>query len=296
MAEQLKGPGRDEALRAIQVAARPGDELAAIVRTRDYARLRDVIRNRPAEHVATMLADLSIEDQVLVFRLLPRKDAAAAFEYLQLDEQERLLKAMAQEDVASLLNEMAPDDRTMFLEELPAPVTRQLLALLTPEERAIASHAARLSRGLDRASDDARLHRRRRALDDPGRARLHPRARAGLRNAQRHLRRRRSGTPDRRHPHPRAAADVAVESRVGPVGPDVRRVEGDRRSGDGRQRVPLARSHGAAGDRHRRRPHRHRHDRRRARCGGGEDDGRHPAHRRFGSAGRTLHADLLPGG
>lgn len=139
MADQLNGPERDNVLRAIQAAAHPGDELAAIVRTRDYARLRDVIRNRPAEHVATMLADLGIEEQVLVFRLLPRKDAAAAFEYLQLDEQERLLKAMAQEDVATLLNEMAPDDRTMFLEELPAPVTRQLLALLTPEERAIAS-------------------------------------------------------------------------------------------------------------------------------------------------------------
>jgi magnesium transporter len=82
---------------------------------------------------------LSIEDQVVVFRLLPRKDAAATFEYLSLEEQEALLKAMAQEDVAALLNEMAPDDRTMFLEELPAAATRQLLALLTPEERAVAS-------------------------------------------------------------------------------------------------------------------------------------------------------------
>ena len=139
MADQLKGPDREDALRAIQNAARPGDELAAIVRTRDYARLRDVIRNRPGEHVANMLADLSIEDQVVVFRLLPRKDAAAAFEYLDHEQQERLLKAMAQEDVAAILNEMAPDDRTMFLEELPAPVTRQLLALLTPQERAVAS-------------------------------------------------------------------------------------------------------------------------------------------------------------
>jgi len=138
MAEQLNGPDRDAALAAIQTAARPGDELAAVVRTRDYPRLRDLIRNRPADSLATMLGDLTIEDQVVVFRLLPRKDAAAAFEYLTHDEQERLLKAMAQEDVAALLNEMAPDDRTMFLEELPAPVTRQLLALLTPEERAIA--------------------------------------------------------------------------------------------------------------------------------------------------------------
>jgi magnesium transporter len=82
---------------------------------------------------------MSVEDQVVTFRLLPRKDAAATFEYLNHEEQEHLLKAMAQEDVAALLNEMAPDDRTMFLEELPATVTRQLLALLTPQERAVAS-------------------------------------------------------------------------------------------------------------------------------------------------------------
>ncbi|MEQ1907768.1 MAG: magnesium transporter [Vicinamibacterales bacterium] len=139
MAEQLKGPGRDDALKVIQTVARPADELAGIVHTRDFTRLRDLIRNRPADHLASLLGDLSIEDQVVVFRLLPRKDAAATFEYLTLDQQEALLKAMAQEDVAALLNEMAPDDRTMFLEELPAPVTRQLLALLTPTERTIAS-------------------------------------------------------------------------------------------------------------------------------------------------------------
>ncbi len=139
MAQQLNGPGRDEALQAIRTAARPADELSAIVRTRDYSKLRDMIRNRPPEHLAQLLGDLTIEDQVVVFRLLPRKDAAATFEYMSLEQQETLLKAMAQEDVAALLNEMAPDDRTMFLEELPAAATRQLLALLTPEERSVAS-------------------------------------------------------------------------------------------------------------------------------------------------------------
>jgi magnesium transporter len=98
-----------------------------------------MIRNRPPNDLAEVLTALSLEDQVVVFRLLPRKDAAATFEYLSHDEQHALLKAMAQEDVAALLNEMAPDDRTMFLEELPATVTRQLLALLTPQERAVAS-------------------------------------------------------------------------------------------------------------------------------------------------------------
>jgi magnesium transporter len=97
-----------------------------------------MVRNRDAADLAPVLTELSLEDQVIVFRILPRKDAAAVFEYLSPEAQETLLKAMAQEDVASILNNMAPDDRTMFLEELPAAATRQLLTLLTPAERAVA--------------------------------------------------------------------------------------------------------------------------------------------------------------
>jgi magnesium transporter len=138
MAEQLSGPDRDEGLEAIRRVAKPSDELAAALRTRDYARLRDMVRNRPPSELGELLAALSLEDQAVVFRLLPRKDAAATFEYLPQDAREALLKTLSKEVVASILNEMAPDDRTMFLEELPAAATRELLALLTPQERAIA--------------------------------------------------------------------------------------------------------------------------------------------------------------
>jgi magnesium transporter len=138
MEQQLTGPNRNDAVAAIRETARPAEELAAVLRSRDYARLRDMLRNRAAGEVATLLTDLSLEDQVVVFRVLPRKDAAAVFEYLSHDAKEALLKAMAKEDVAELLNNMAPDERTMFLEELPAEATRQLLSLLTPAERAVA--------------------------------------------------------------------------------------------------------------------------------------------------------------
>jgi magnesium transporter len=138
MEEQLKGPHREEAVAAIREIARPAEELAEVLRARDYARLRDMLRNRHAGDVAMLLTALGLEDQVVVFRVMPRKDAAAVFEYLSQDSQEALLKGMAQDDVAGLLNNMAPDDRTLFLEELPAEATRQLLALLTPAERAVA--------------------------------------------------------------------------------------------------------------------------------------------------------------
>jgi len=138
MAEQLSGPDRDTALEAIRRVAKPADELAAVLRTRDYPRLRDMVRNRPPSEMGELLAALSLEDQAVVFRLLPRKDAATTFEYLPHDAREALLKTLSKEVVASILNEMAPDDRTMFLEELPAAATRELLSLLTPQERSIA--------------------------------------------------------------------------------------------------------------------------------------------------------------
>ena len=138
MEQQLNGPQRDDAVGAIRDVARPAEELAAVLRTRDYGRLRDMLRNRHAGDVATLLTELTLEDQVVVFRVLPRMEAAAVFGYLSHDAKEALLKAMAQEDVAELLNNMAPDDRTLFLDELPAEATRQLLALLTPAERTVA--------------------------------------------------------------------------------------------------------------------------------------------------------------
>jgi magnesium transporter len=138
MEQQLNGSQRDDALGAIRRVARLADELASVLRSRDYARLRDMMRNRHAGDLAALLTELPLEDQVVAFRVLPREDAAATFEYLSQDAKEALLKAMAQEDVAALLNTMAPDERTMFLEELPATVTRHLLGLLTPGERAVA--------------------------------------------------------------------------------------------------------------------------------------------------------------
>ena len=140
MQEQLsnEGPPRDAALDIIRQTAHPAEELAAIVHQREFGRLRDMVRNRPASDVAAALTGLSTEDQVVAFRVLPRKVAAETFEYLSRDAQRSLIKAMAQEDVAAILNNMAPDDRTTFLEELPATVTQQLLALLTPHERVTA--------------------------------------------------------------------------------------------------------------------------------------------------------------
>src|SRR5262245_50181487 len=120
-----------------QVAVSPAADLERAIRARDFPALHEMLKHWPPT-TASVIETLSVEEQVIAFRLLPRDLAADVFEYLPLDAQERLLKAMATGEVAKILNDMAPDDRTALLDELPAAATRQLLNLLTPQERSIA--------------------------------------------------------------------------------------------------------------------------------------------------------------
>jgi len=134
----FQSSGRALAFDMIREAGHPADELSSALQACNYASVREVMRTRHADDAAAILTQLSLDDQVVVFRVLPRKNATAVFEYLSQDAKEQLLEGLAHEEVAAILNAMAPDDRTRFLDELPAAATRQLLALLTPEQRSVA--------------------------------------------------------------------------------------------------------------------------------------------------------------
>ncbi len=114
-------------------------DLEAFIEARDFASLREEIRNWPAGDLAELMEPLSAEKEAVVFRLLPRDQAAQIFSYLPIERQQELLKAMAHEEVVNILNAMSDDDRTDLLEELPAQVTQRLLNLLSPQERQLAS-------------------------------------------------------------------------------------------------------------------------------------------------------------
>lgn len=111
-----------------------GPEIENWIKTRDFAALKECFSEWPPVDIADLIADLPVEDQVVVFRLLPHSVAADTFEYLGLEKQKILLQAMGREDVVNILNEMSPDDRTALLEELPSTAVTGLLQLLSPEE------------------------------------------------------------------------------------------------------------------------------------------------------------------
>lgn len=113
-------------------------EIKELIEAKDFAGLREIFKEWAPADLAELIADLPVEEQVVVFRLLPHKIATLTFEYLEFDAQENLLRAMGQEDTVRLLNEMSPDDRTALLEELPSSAVTHLLKLLSPHERAVA--------------------------------------------------------------------------------------------------------------------------------------------------------------
>jgi len=114
-------------------------DLETFIEARDFASLREEIRNWPAGDLAELMEPLSVEKEAVVFRLLPRDQSAKVFSYLPIERQQELLKALAHEEVVNILNAMSDDDRTEFLDELPGQVTQRLLGLLSQEERQLAS-------------------------------------------------------------------------------------------------------------------------------------------------------------
>jgi magnesium transporter len=113
-------------------------EIEDLVKARDFTTVRDVVEDWSPVDLAELVAELSAESRVVVFRLLPKDVASETFSYCELDTQEALIHDMAREDIAQILNDMPPDDRTHLFEDLPANVVFELVNTLNAEERAIA--------------------------------------------------------------------------------------------------------------------------------------------------------------
>jgi magnesium transporter len=93
----------------------------------------------PAD-IGERIAELPVQELVVLFRLIPRQRRAEVFAYIPFDRQEHLLESLPEPVVSSLLNDMEPDDRTRLLEDLPFEIRSQILLKLSPEERSVAWH------------------------------------------------------------------------------------------------------------------------------------------------------------
>jgi magnesium transporter len=113
-------------------------EISTLIARKDFVALKKLIEPWLPSDLAPMIADLSIEDLAVLFRVASRDLTTTVFTYVPLEGQKKLLRVLTQEQAAALLNALPPDDRTAFLNEQPLDVAMQLLSMLTPDERQVA--------------------------------------------------------------------------------------------------------------------------------------------------------------
>lgn len=113
-------------------------EIHELLEAKDFATLKEALRELAEADVAELLAELDAADQAVAFRLLPRDMATEVFSLLPLDAQESLIHNLSDGSVVAIINEMPPDDRTVLLEELPGELAKRLLNALRGDELSVA--------------------------------------------------------------------------------------------------------------------------------------------------------------
>lgn len=111
------------------------DKVLAHLESKDMAGLKELLAQAEEVEILSVLNDLPLSEDVIVFRLLHKDKALSIFELLDTDIQHALIRSFTDEAAIEYVNEMAPDDRVRLLDELPAIVAKKLIASLSHEER-----------------------------------------------------------------------------------------------------------------------------------------------------------------
>lgn len=111
-------------------------EVVELIRSGDYASLREALHGVQAADVADILAGIEPEQAAIAFRFLPRDDAGEVFSYLDGDVQERLIARLGDKASVRIVEAMTADDRARLMDELPGAVAERIVASLPAQERA----------------------------------------------------------------------------------------------------------------------------------------------------------------
>lgn len=113
---------------------RLSETVSDLVQTGRRDRLGQVLAEAHAADLAAAMRDLSVDDQVTVFRLLGREQAGAVL--AELDDQTllELVRALDEAEISSTLDRMQPADAAGVLEELPQEQAEKVLDLMKEEK------------------------------------------------------------------------------------------------------------------------------------------------------------------
>jgi magnesium transporter len=115
-------------------AARLSDTVRDLLESGRRERLSQLLEDAHAADIAAVLRELSLPDQVILFRLLGRESAGAVLAELGDQGVAELAGALDEGEISSILDRMRPDDAAQVLEELPAEQVEKVLDLMKEEK------------------------------------------------------------------------------------------------------------------------------------------------------------------
>lgn len=113
-------------------------DIQGLLETRNMQGLKALLNDWVPEELALLCEDLSMDDNLQVFKAIDRDRAVQAFENIDISVQKELVDALPNRLLSLILNDMSADNRTALLEELNSEQLNKLLKLLTHKERLIA--------------------------------------------------------------------------------------------------------------------------------------------------------------
>lgn len=116
------------------------DNIKDLLESKQYLKLRELLKESNEADIATIFEDLANEDVVKIFRILPKSMAADIFSYLPSEDQQFIINGLNDKEAANIINNLAADDAADLMEELPAIVVKRLLSQTTPETRRDINH------------------------------------------------------------------------------------------------------------------------------------------------------------
>ncbi|MDO4562575.1 MAG: magnesium transporter [Clostridia bacterium] len=104
------------------------DTVAALLESKKYASVRDMLIATNSADVAAIFERLPSEKLPLLFRLLPKTQAAEVFVEMDSDTQQHLIHGFSDAELRDVVEELYVDDTVDIVEEMPANVVKRILA------------------------------------------------------------------------------------------------------------------------------------------------------------------------
>ncbi|MBQ1821122.1 MAG: magnesium transporter [Clostridia bacterium] len=109
--------------------------ITALIESKKYGTLRDILVTMNAADIAALFDDLEPEMLPRLFRLLPKELAADTFVEMESDSQETLIKGFSDSELKEVIDELYIDDAVDIVEEMPANVVKRILTQADPDTR-----------------------------------------------------------------------------------------------------------------------------------------------------------------